>query len=168
MTSCFFLVVENLATFTAKKSVDSKWEIIKPSEPVQEEREREDEQPQVVETSIQGGLQTASQVKAKFKAIHKPRVDQEVGEEEETIYRDAQGKKMDTKVMRAEEKRRKAKELDQQIAKMQWGKGLVQRQERIDHADELSRIAAQPFARSVSPYYFRSVLLQESYPFIYI
>ncbi|POW15899.1 hypothetical protein PSTT_01827 [Puccinia striiformis] len=69
--------------------------------------------------------------------------------EEETIYRDAQGKKIDTKQLRAEEKRKQARELEKKMKKMEWGKGLVQRQDRKTDADELKKIASQPFARTI-------------------
>ncbi|KAI8461724.1 hypothetical protein BY996DRAFT_6646797 [Phakopsora pachyrhizi] len=69
--------------------------------------------------------------------------------EEETIYRDSQGRKIDTKQMRAEEKRRRAKDLEKQMKKMEWGKGLVQRDDKKADADELKKIASQPFARTI-------------------
>jgi len=159
-------VVENVPIFKGKASAESKWETIKPSERTgtneeeedeEEEKEREDERPQIVDTSstnnvVAGGLQTAAEIRAKF-ASKKPAVAarrvSEDSPEEETIYRDAEGKKIDTKQMRAEEKRRQARELEKKMKKMEWGKGLVQRQDRKNDAEELNKIASQPFARTI-------------------
>lgn len=152
--------------FKGKASAESKWETIKPSERTgtkgekedeEEEKEREDERPQIVETSstnnvVAGGLQTAAEIRAKFASKKSAVTARRVAEdspEEETIYRDAEGKKIDTKQMRAEEKRRQARELEKKMKKMEWGKGLVQRQDRKNDAEELNKIASQPFARSV-------------------
>jgi pre-mRNA-splicing factor CWC26 len=160
------LVVENVPSFKGKATAESKWETIKPSERTEkqqqqqeddDEREAEDERPQIVASSstnvVVGGLQTAAEIRAKL-ASSKPTVPKrEVSDdepEEETVYRDAKGKKIDTKQMRAEEKRRQARELEKKMKKMEWGKGLVQRQDRKTDAEELSKIASQPFARSAS------------------
>ncbi|OAV93292.1 hypothetical protein, variant [Puccinia triticina 1-1 BBBD Race 1] len=153
-------VVENVPTFKGKSSAESKWETIKPSQRAEtkeeedDEREPEDERPQIVASSstnvVAGGLQTAEAIRAKFAS--KPTVAAPVSDdepEEETIYRDSQGRKIDTKQMRAEEKRRQARELEKKMKKMEWGKGLVQREDRKTNAKELSKIASQPFARTI-------------------
>jgi pre-mRNA-splicing factor CWC26 len=164
-TILFRLVVENVPTFKGKASTESKWETIKPSErqetkqeggedEEEEEAEAEDERPQIVPNNVvAGGLQTAAQIREKFASKKPATVTKHVSDEEpeeETIYRDAQGKKIDTKQMRAEEKRRQARELEKKMTKMEWGKGLVQREDRKKDAEELNKIASQPFARSVS------------------
>lgn len=151
-------MVENIPTFKAKSTAESKWTVIKPIEN-QEEAEipAEDEQPQIVGEvpttgTVQGGLQTSSQIKAQLQAkqSYKRReasVEVPEEEEEETVYRDSSGKKIDTKQLRAEEKRKQARSLEKAMRKMEWGKGLVQRQDKKADANELSKIAAQPFAR---------------------
>ncbi|KAG0145881.1 hypothetical protein CROQUDRAFT_658135 [Cronartium quercuum f. sp. fusiforme G11] len=156
-------VVETIASFKAKSKVESNWTVIKPSgqqESEEIETIAEDEQPQIVgsvtEQTIKGGLQTADEIKAHLKTKQAKNSQQNTqddnlkGEEEqETVYRDSSGRKIDTKQLRAEEKRRKARELEKSMRKMEWGKGLVQRDDKKATADELSKIAAQPFARTI-------------------
>ncbi|EFP85067.1 uncharacterized protein PGTG_11236 [Puccinia graminis f. sp. tritici CRL 75-36-700-3] len=159
-------VVENVPTFKGKATAESKWETIKPSERTEkqqtqeeeeeDEREAEDERPQIVASSstnvVVGGLQTAAEIRAKLASSRPTVPKREVSDdepEEDTVYRDSKGKKIDTKQMRAEEKRRQARELEKKMKKMEWGKGLVQRQDRKTDAEELSKIASQPFARTI-------------------
>lgn len=158
-------VVENIPTFKTKASTESRWETVKPSmlttdrkDGGEEEQELEDERPQIVQTTTDpssapvGGLQTAAELRARFASkqpIHRKESNEESDQEEETIYRDSRGKKIDTKQLRAEEKRRQERELEKRMKKMEWGKGLVQRDERKTDAEELSKIASQPFARTI-------------------
>lgn len=152
-------VVETIANFKGKSNNESKWTLIKPSEETNEERVAEDEQPQIVEevtSGVTGGLQTADQIKAHLKSqkmkqkMKESQREEEEEVEEETVYRDSSGKKIDTKQLRAEEKRRQAKDLEKAMRKMEWGKGLVQRDDKKADADELSKIASQPFARTIN------------------
>ncbi|KAH9453540.1 hypothetical protein Pst134EA_024410 [Puccinia striiformis f. sp. tritici] len=114
-----------------------------------------DDEPSNSNKVVDGGLQTAASLQAKLAKSKAPLPPtQQFSEEdepieEETIYRDSQGKKIDTKQLRAEEKRKQARELEKKMKKMEWGKGLVQRQDRKTDADELKKIASQPFARTI-------------------
>jgi pre-mRNA-splicing factor CWC26 len=67
----------------------------------------------------------------------------------ETVHRDKQGRKMDVAAERArlsEEKRKK--EADEE-ARMEWGKGAVQKQEKEDIRKQEMDMKLKPFARSV-------------------
>ncbi|KAG2354533.1 Pre-mRNA-splicing factor of RES complex-domain-containing protein [Suillus spraguei] len=113
-----------------------------------------DEQPTVfVEESEQpftGGLLTSAQLR---KALPKPQQKQEelTKEEEEaaqeTVYRDASGRKIDTKAARAEAARKKREMEEKEAKKMEWGKGLVQRQEEDARQRQLEKSRSLPFAR---------------------
>ncbi|KAG2070747.1 hypothetical protein BDR04DRAFT_1099401 [Suillus decipiens] len=113
-----------------------------------------DEQPTVfVEESEQpftGGLLTSAQLR---KALPKPQQKQEEltkDEEEaaqETVYRDASGRKIDTKAARAEAARKKREMEEKEAKKMEWGKGLVQRQEEDARQRQLEKSRSLPFAR---------------------
>lgn len=114
-----------------------------------------DEQPTVFveEESGQpftGGLLTSAQLR---KALPKPQLKQEelTKEEEEaaqeTVYRDASGRKIDTKAARAEAARKKREREEKEAKKMEWGKGLVQRQEEDARKRQLEKNKSLPFAR---------------------
>lgn len=108
---------------------------------------------------LKGGLQTSEQLKEEnakrrqaaeaereaARALKK--ATEESGGGEETIYRDASGKKIDTKAAKAELARAKRKELEKEMQKMEWGKGLVQREEKEKRQRELDDMANKPFAR---------------------
>ncbi|KAJ6497740.1 Pre-mRNA-splicing factor of RES complex-domain-containing protein [Mycena sanguinolenta] len=108
-----------------------------------------DEQPQVVETTVLGGLVTAQQLK---KALPQTNTDTTVTAEEmalaqETIYRDSSGKKINTKSARAEAARLKREREEKEAQKMEWGKGLVQRDEAEKRRQELEAQRGKKFAR---------------------
>lgn len=114
-----------------------------------------DEQPTVFveeesEQPFTGGLLTSAQLR---KALPKPQLKQEelTKEEEEaaqeTIYRDASGRKIDTKAARAEAARKKREREEKEAKKMEWGKGLVQRQEEDARKHQLEKNKSLPFAR---------------------
>ncbi|KIJ66871.1 hypothetical protein HYDPIDRAFT_108811 [Hydnomerulius pinastri MD-312] len=113
-----------------------------------------DEQPTVVEEesaqSFKGGLLTSDQLR---KALPKPQLKREelTKEEEEaaqeTIYRDASGRKIDTKAARAEAARKKREREEKEAKKMEWGKGLVQRDEEEKRRLQIEKNKALPFAR---------------------
>ncbi|TDL16812.1 hypothetical protein BD410DRAFT_816629 [Rickenella mellea] len=90
-----------------------------------------DEQPQP-EEPFRGGLLTTSQLRKALPG-RKPAVEKMTKEEEaaaqETVYRDASGRKIDTKAERAEAARLKREREAKEAEKMEWGKGIVQRGE---------------------------------------
>ncbi|KAJ7714947.1 Pre-mRNA-splicing factor of RES complex-domain-containing protein [Mycena olivaceomarginata] len=102
----------------------SGWATIQPG--VKEETPPPDEQPQVVDTPFVGGLVTAQQLK---KALPQTNVEptataEEIALAQETVYRDATGKKINTKAARAEAARLKREREEKEAQKMEWGKGL--------------------------------------------
>jgi chemotaxis protein histidine kinase CheA len=72
------------------------------------------------------------------------------GEGEETVYRDAEGKRIDTKAEKAKQKRAREKQMEKEMERMEWGKGLVQREDKEARKRELDEIAAKPMARYIS------------------
>jgi len=116
-----------------------------------------DEQPVVVSTEgdelFRGGLMTKKQLRAQL-----PSQDRRLEEEEdptalaaaqETVYRDASGRKIDMKLERAEAARKKREREEREAQKMEWGKGLVQRDEAEKRKEEEERIRQRGFARYV-------------------
>ncbi|KIJ11952.1 hypothetical protein PAXINDRAFT_83664 [Paxillus involutus ATCC 200175] len=111
-----------------------------------------DEQPTVVEEEqpFKGGLLTSEQLR---KALPKPQLKQEEmtrDEEEaaqETVYRDASGRKIDTKAARADAARKKREREEKEAKKMQWGKGLMQRDEEEKRRLQLEKNKSLPFSR---------------------
>jgi pre-mRNA-splicing factor CWC26 len=113
----------------------------------------EDEKPQIVEesTPFKGGLLTADQLKKTLpkKTVQKGELTkEEIDAAQETVYRDASGRKLDMAAERAEAARRKREKEEKEAAKMEWGKGLVQRDEAEQRKKEQDVMRAAPFART--------------------
>ncbi|KAH9848364.1 Pre-mRNA-splicing factor of RES complex-domain-containing protein [Lenzites betulinus] len=120
----------------------------------------EDEQPQVVgqddEPAFTGGLLTSAQLKKKLPK-NRPQDRKKATEEEaaeraaaqETIYRDASGRKVDVAAERAQAARLKREREEKEAAKMEWGKGLVQREEAEKRRKEEEAMRNRSFARTV-------------------
>ncbi|KAI8581618.1 hypothetical protein K450DRAFT_232163 [Umbelopsis ramanniana AG] len=100
------------------------------------------------------GLQTTEQIKAETIRLKKQR-DKEMreldptlsGRDATTVYRDKSGRKFDVGVLKAEEARRKKEELEKQERMMEWGKGLVQREEKAAEQKRLEEEKNKPLAR---------------------
>jgi len=100
------------------------------------------------------GLQTTEQIKAETIRLKKQR-DKEMreldptisGRDATTVYRDKSGRKFDVGVLKAEEARRKKEELEKQERMMEWGKGLVQREEKAAEQKRLEDEKNKPLAR---------------------
>ncbi|TBU22590.1 Pre-mRNA-splicing factor of RES complex-domain-containing protein [Dichomitus squalens] len=115
-----------------------------------------DEQPQVVETEepFKGGLLTSEQLKKKLSKNAKQSTRKsaddaaEQAAAQETIYRDSSGRKVDMAAARAEAARLKREREEKEAAKMEWGKGLVQRDEAVKQKQELEKMRSQAFART--------------------
>ncbi|PPQ95723.1 hypothetical protein CVT26_008366 [Gymnopilus dilepis] len=115
-----------------------------------------DEQPMIVDTTpspapFTGGLVNAQELK-KMLPQHNTTATEKMTEEEialaqETVYRDAAGKKIDTKAARAEAARLKRLREEQEAQKMEWGKGLVQKEEAEKRRLELEKQKTTAFAR---------------------
>ena len=82
---------------------------------------------------VTGGLLTKAQLRKKLgpKPPEKEkRSEDEIARQEETVYRDASGRKIDMKAEKAEAARRKREASEKEAKKMEWGKGLAQREEK--------------------------------------
>lgn len=66
---------------------------------------------------------------------------------QETVYRDASGRKIDMKLARAEAARKKREKEEKEAQKMEWGKGLVQREEQVKRREQLEKNKSLPFSR---------------------
>ncbi|GAA5834910.1 hypothetical protein JCM5353_001439 [Sporobolomyces roseus] len=170
-------VVEERRGHFKSKSNNSTWSTIRDSDPslvqplVEEEEEEvepEDEAPVVVSTS-KGGLQSASELRAeqerqkleqerkRLKAereLARRKARGEIEDEEQegegqntTVYRDSSGRKIDMKLQKAEEAKRKRQEMEQEMAKMEWGKGLVQREDKERQKREAEKLKMKGVAR---------------------
>ncbi|KAG8682705.1 Pre-mRNA-splicing factor cwc26, partial [Ceratobasidium sp. 395] len=138
-----------------KKKTKSNWEIIQPGDGIPvDEPPPKDEEPQVVETEqpvFKAGLMTAEQLKKalpKKKAPTKEEKDEAAAAAaQETVYRDSSGRKIDTKAERAEAARKKREREELEAQKMEWGKGLVQREEQEKRRLELEKEKTRGMAR---------------------
>jgi len=68
--------------------------------------------------------------------------------EQETVYRDESGRKIDLSVARAEKKRKAREEAEKMERQMEWGKGVVQREEAERKRRELHEERQKGFART--------------------
>jgi len=66
---------------------------------------------------------------------------------QETVYRDSSGRKIDMKLEKAEAARKKREREEREAQKMEWGKGLVQRDDAEKRKREEERIRQSGFAR---------------------
>lgn len=110
----------------------------------------EDEQPVIVEdeAAAGGGLLSQAELKKRFGAQkRKLKDDLPTLEQQETVYRDASGRKIDTKAERAEAARRKREQEEMDAKRMQWGKGIVQREETEETRKQMERNRLKGFAR---------------------
>ncbi|OCH86706.1 hypothetical protein OBBRIDRAFT_737495 [Obba rivulosa] len=114
-----------------------------------------DEQPQVVvqeeEPAFKGGLLTSAQLKKSLprtKPVAKPDPEADAAAQE-TIYRDASGRRVDMAAERAEAARKKREREEAEARKMEWGKGVVQREESEKRRQELESVKGKAFARTV-------------------
>ncbi|GJN89212.1 hypothetical protein Rhopal_002191-T1 [Rhodotorula paludigena] len=170
------VVEERRGQFKAKAKADS-WATIRESDPSlrapSPTPEPEDEAPAIasvtVEAAPRGGLQSAADLRAEQerkkaeqerrrlksqREEEKRRAEaRERGEDEDdadptaTVYRDATGKRIDMKVRKAEEAKKKRDELEKEMARMEWGKGLVQQEEKERLAREAEKLKNRSFAR---------------------
>ncbi|SDA06015.1 BZ3501_MvSof-1269-A2-R1_C54g00298 [Microbotryum saponariae] len=158
--------------FKAKASTASSWSTIREAafdEPAYVRTpspEPVDEEPVVVGSVVQdaappppppskGGLQSAASLRAEQArrdvelAAQKKQADaelearkRELRERGETLDED-----IDLKLAKAEKAKQKREELEKEIRKMEWGKGLVQRGEKEQRQKEREKMANLPMAR---------------------
>ncbi len=122
--------------------------------------------PQPPPQKKKGGLMTAADIAAEQAELQREREAQEAlkreqeghdedgnaiagssNREQETVYRTAQGQKIDLKAEKAEQKRKEREEKEKEAERMEWGKGLVQRKEREERAVREREMAMQGVAR---------------------
>ncbi|KAL0074807.1 Pre-mRNA-splicing factor of RES complex-domain-containing protein [Phycomyces blakesleeanus] len=102
------------------------------------------------------GLLTSHELKAEaarareleLKALQRLKEDSQ-GQGTETVYRDATGRKIDPKIKKAEEARAKKEADERESRRMEWGKGLVQREEAQAELKRLKEEKDKPLARYV-------------------
>jgi pre-mRNA-splicing factor CWC26 len=111
----------------------------------------ESEQPIVVDAPpVVGGLVNAQQLKKMLPQNNVTQNDltaEEIARAQETVYRDSSGKKIDTKAARAEAARLKRLREEKEAQKMEWGKGLVQKDEAEKRRQDLEKQRSTTFAR---------------------
>ncbi|KAG8833799.1 Pre-mRNA-splicing factor cwc26 [Serendipita sp. 405] len=126
-------VVASDRAFKKRKRVgeDDGWVSLPPpgAESSEQAQEAEDEKPVVVTGPGQGGgLMSHADLRKKF-AQDNDVVDIPTPEQQETVHRDASGRKIDTKAAKAEAARLKREEEEKAARRMEWGKGIVQRED---------------------------------------
>lgn len=116
----------------------------------------EDEQPMVVDAepapTFASGLVTAEQLRKQRAMKQTPKVTQPQEEQQETVYRDASGRRIDMKAERAEAARKKREQEELDAKKMEWGKGIVQRDEEERKRAQLAAESMRDLARSVNTF----------------
>ncbi|GAA5907716.1 Bud13/CWC26 family protein [Sporobolomyces salmoneus] len=162
------VVEERRGQFKSKSKTSTTWSTIRDSDPSLKPKsptpEPEDEKPVVV--ASRGGLQSAADLKAEQLRLEKEKerkrliaereralAKQDATEDEQeegqhdTVYRDSSGRKIDLKLQKAEEAKRKRQELEREMAKMEWGKGLVQREDKEKQKQEAEKLKRKGVAR---------------------
>ncbi|KAM3583893.1 Pre-mRNA-splicing factor cwc26 [Umbelopsis sp. WA50703] len=126
----------------------------RPSRTTSIDKEAEDDQELRMSSGHRVGLQTADEIRAESIRLRRER-DREMreldptlsGRDAETVHRDKGGRKIDMVLMKAEEARRKKEEMEKQEKMMEWGKGLVQREEKEAEQKRLLEERNKPLAR---------------------
>lgn len=128
----------------------SGWATIRGGEREESPPPAADEQPQVVEEEpkFRGGLITGEQLKKTLPREKSAKAGQEdVKQAQETVYRDSSGRRVDMAAERAEAARKKREREEAEAKKLEWGKGLVQREGQEKRKAEEAKMRAKPFAR---------------------
>ncbi|KAG0332411.1 Pre-mRNA-splicing factor cwc26 [Podila humilis] len=105
-------------------------------------------------SGAKAGLQTAEQVKRDMDRKQQEYLDRmraldpsKSGRDSETVYRDAQGRKVDRVAEKIEAAAAKRREIEMQEKQMEWGKGLVQREEKEAKRKQMEQEKFKPLAR---------------------
>jgi len=107
---------------------------------------------------LKAGLSTGKEFDEHAKAVKKKKEEylnkmdpEKMGRGAETVYRDRRGRKLEmlTEFMNQEEEARTGVKKDDGGMVMEWGKGLVQKQEVEDKMKRLEDEKSKPFARSI-------------------
>lgn len=147
------------------------WSTVREGVKKEETPPLDDERPQVVEPAkpFKGGLLSREQLKAALpgassttKEVSINRDDKgEAVDHQETVYRDASGRKIDMKAERAEAARKKREREAKEAERMEWGKGLVQREEAEKQKKQLETMKNRDFARRADDKEMNDALKQE-------
>jgi pre-mRNA-splicing factor CWC26 len=146
-------VVASDRTFKKRKVADGDsggWIPAVPPEKPPTPPPEEDEQPVIVEdeSAPRGGLLSQAELQKRFGTqTRKLKEDLPTAEQQETVYRDTSGRKIDTKAERAEAARQKREQEEMDARRMQWGKGLVQREETEEARKQMEHDRLKGFAR---------------------
>ena len=135
----------------ANTTTESSWITVQEGLVKEETPPPADEQPMVVDAPFRGGLVNAQQLKKMLPQNNLTNTNdltaEEIARAQETVYRDSSGKKIDTKAARAEAARLKRLREEKEAQKMEWGKGLVQKDEAEKRRQELEKQRGTAFAR---------------------
>ncbi|KAF9317599.1 hypothetical protein BG003_000605 [Podila horticola] len=109
---------------------------------------------ELMSSGAKAGLQTAEQVKRDTDRRQQEYLDRmreldpsKSGRDAETVYRDAQGRKVDRVAEKIEAAAAKRREIEKQERQMEWGKGLVQREEEQARKKRIEEEKFKPLAR---------------------
>ena len=104
--------------------------------------------------AVSGGLLTKAQLRKKLgpkpaEKGNRPAEEaaEELARQQETVYRDASGRKIDMKAEKAEAARRKREAEEKEAKKMEWGKGVAQREEKERERVMMEKERYKEFAR---------------------
>lgn len=96
------------------------------------EQPAKDDQSMVVEPEVTGGLISHAELRKQQNTQTVDQIEEAPTiEQQETVYRDSSGRKIDTKAAKAEAARLKRQQQEQEAKRMEWGKGLVQREAKV-------------------------------------
>lgn len=146
-------VIASDRTFKKRKVAEGDsggWISVGPPEKPPTPPPEEDEQPVIVEGEFapRGGLLSQAELQKRFGAQTKTsKEDMPTAEQQETVYRDTSGRKIDTRAERAEAARRKREQEEMDAKRMQWGKGIVQREETEETRKQMESDRLKGFAR---------------------
>jgi len=139
-------IVASDRSFKKRRTAGGGWETIRVPTPPPA-----DEQPVVVQRephpALSGGLLSGDQIKRIRGDVVIKDPAQSSQTEQDTIYRDSSGRKIDTKAERAAAARAKRIQDEKEAQKMEWGKGIVQREEVERKRIELDREKTRDIAR---------------------
>ncbi|KAL8280198.1 hypothetical protein RQP46_007312 [Phenoliferia psychrophenolica] len=154
-----------------KPASSNSWATVRPADPSLARTptpEPEDEAPVVV--ASRGGLQSVQQLRAendrrdaeqlkkkreaarelaakKQAARDRGEDDEDVDDPTATVYRDSSGRKIDVKLEKAAKAKEKRDEIEREMKKMEWGKGLVQKEDVERQKREQAEMKFKPLAR---------------------
>lgn len=114
----------------------------------------EEDEPEKMSSGLRAGLvrgsqlkEEAAQVRAERRAAVQAAPDDVTGKSAQTVYRNKDGKRIEREEWVDMQQKKKKRKSDYPEQELEWGGGLKQRDNQEAEKEELTRIAAQPFAR---------------------